>query len=452
MRTKNRARPRLLIVDDEKHLRSSLASWFGDEGYAVDTACDAKQAVALLREHQPEIILLDVRMPDGDGLDLQQQIVELTPDATVIVMTAYASVSSAVRALKQGAYDYVIKPFNPEELSHLVAKAAERYALIRENRELRRQLRASEPDLIHQESSPLARVIDEAIQVAPTDTSVLLSGESGTGKELVARLIHARSPRCEQPLVVVNCGALAEGVLESELFGHERGAFTGAVAQRQGRIEQADGGTLFLDEVGDMPPKVQVDLLRVLQERNVTRVGGNSVIPVDFRLIAATHRDLQQEVGAGHFRADLFYRISVFGITLPPLRQRPQDIACLADHFRQRFAEQMGRRITAIAPAALALLQRHQWPGNVRELQNAIERAIVVCRGETIEVQHLPFGGAAPTVPRHDLSLATIERQHIEAVLTGAEFNISRAAKLLGIDRVTLYNKLKRYGIDRPAK
>jgi two-component system response regulator HydG len=356
-------------------------------------------------------------------------------------------VETAVQALKEGAYDYVVKPFDPEELSRLVRKAAERYYLLAENRSLRERLEAATPKLVTAGTGPMGEVLELVEQVAPTETSVLVTGESGTGKELLARLIHSKSQRRSGPLVAVNCGALAEGVLESELYGHERGAFTGAVARRRGKLELAQDGTLFLDEVGDVPPKVQVDLLRVLQERTVTRVGGDTSIKVDFRLITATHRDLEAERAAGRMREDFFFRINVFRIHVPPLRERLEEVPLLADHFLRQFAAQMGKRIVGFTDAARGALCAHRWPGNVRELQNAVERAVVLCKGSHIACEHFPL--AAPPADQ-DLTLNAAEEAHVRRVLATCAFNITHAARVLDIDRVTLYNKMKKYNIDRP--
>ena len=438
---------RILVVDDEQHVRSSIASWFRDEGYQVSMAASGEDALHSIAAEPPDILLIDIKMPAMDGLVLQRKVHDLLPDSTTIMMTAYAAVDTAVQALKDGAYDYIVKPFDPEELSRLVRKAAERYALVREVRALRQRLGATEPEIIAAPDGAMRLVLEQADRVAPTDTNVLISGESGTGKELLARRIHLRSERYLGPLVVVNCGALAETVLESELFGHEKGAFTGAIARRRGKLEQAHEGTLFLDEVADIPPKMQMDLLRVIEERCVVRVGGNASIDTNFRLIAASNRDLEAEVAAGRFREDLFFRIHVFHIHVPPLRDRQEDIPPLAQAFLSRFAEQMNRPIETIAPDAMAALLAHPWPGNVRELQNAMERGVVVCRGRVLLSEHFPFASG----PRkEDLSLAHMEELHVRRVLSTFGFNVSRAASELGIDRVTLYNKMKKYGIRRP--
>jgi two-component system response regulator HydG len=387
-------------------------------------------------------------MPGMDGLELQRRVRELKADCTVIIMTAFAAVETAVQALKEGAYDYIVKPFDPEDLSRLVRKAADRYSLLTEDRALRQRLQAAAPDFVSSGAGPMRQVFELLDQVAPTDTSVLLTGESGTGKELLARLIHARSERRFGAMVVVNCGALAEGVLESELFGHERGAFTGAVARRRGKLELAHDGTLFLDEVGDIPPKVQVDLLRALQEHTIARVGGDATINVNFRLVTATHRDLEAETAAGRFREDFYFRINVFRIHLPPLRERPGDVALLAAHFLRHCNAQMGRRINGFSDEAMAALCAHPWPGNVRELQNVIERAVVLCRGARLEVVHLPFTTAGAA--REDLTLSAAEEAHIRRVLQQIGNNLNLAAKTLGVDRVTLCNKMKRYNIEDP--
>jgi DNA-binding NtrC family response regulator len=438
---------KILVVDDEQHVRNSLACWFREEGYDVQVAAGGREALATLAREGTNILLVDIKMPGMDGLELQHKVRELAPDATVIIMTAYASVETAVQALKEGAYDYIVKPFDPEEVSRLVRKAAERYALMVENRSLRERIESAAAPMITGSSQAMAEVMALVDQVAPTDTSVLITGESGTGKELLARLIHARSNRRFGPFVVVNCGALAEGVLESELFGHERGAFTGAVARHRGKVELANEGTLFLDEIGDVSQKVQVDLLRVLQERTLMRVGGAASISVDFRLVTATHRDLEAEVSAGRFREDFYFRINVFRIHLPPLRERSEDIPALAQYFLTRFADQMSKRIEGFDEGATAAIVAYPWPGNVRELQNAIERAVVLCRGNRIEAAHFPFG-AAPS--GRDLTLAGVEDAHIRRVLAACAFNIAQAARELDIDRVTLYNKMKKYGIERP--
>ncbi len=445
--------PHLLIVDDELHVRESLSHWFIEDGYEVSTAASAKEALALLGRQHYDVVITDIRMPGMDGLELQRRIREVDPEVTIILVTAYASVSTAVQALKEGAYDYLVKPFDPEEISRVVEKACEKVRLKEENVALKQRLAGIRHEIVAGSSPAMKRVLELVDSVAPTDATVLIRGESGTGKELIARLIHARSPRSFGPMVAVNCGALPEGILESELFGHEKGAFTGAAGRRKGKLELADGGTLFLDEIGEITPRVQVELLRALEERKITRVGGSQEIPVDFRVVCATNKDLEKAVRDGSFREDLYYRINVFQIEIPPLRERPEDIMPIAEHYLKKYAEAMGRRVTGFSAEARELLMRYPWPGNVRELANAIERALVVCREGEIEPGHLPIASGAArehTGDDGDLSLRAMERRHIARVLQLEGFNITRAARTLGIDRVTLYNKIKKYGIERP--
>ena len=439
---------RIFIVDDEPIVRESLGAWFRAEGYVVELASSAKQALERLATSDPDIFLLDIKMPGMDGIELQKKIHEAKPEATIIIMTAYASVDTALAAMKQGAYDYIIKPFDPNDLEHLVRNAIERRHLVTENRDLKARLDEMSPfSEIIGESPAMRRVLEQVSIVARSDTNVLTRGESGTGKELIARALHAASERRFLPIVVVNCGALSEGVIESELFGHEKGSFTGALYRRKGKFEMADGGTLFLDEIGDISLKTQVDLLRVLEEKKIVRVGGNVEIPVDFRLVAATNRTLEAMVAEGKFREDLYYRLNVFSIAIPPLRERREDIAPLAYSFLARFARSLNRPVTRISPEAMALLAGYDWPGNVRELQNAIERAVLVCRGPEVTPGDFPFHSAKAAPPGK--SLAEVERLHVKRVLDESGWNITRAARLLEIDRVTLYNKIKRYGLER---
>ncbi len=446
--------PNLLIVDDELHVRESLGHWFSEDGYEVSTASSGKEALATLGRQHFDVVITDIKMPGMDGIELQRHIHETDPDVAVLVITAYASVSTAVQALKDGAYDYLVKPFDPEELSRVVEKACEKIRLSEENVALKQQIASAAPKLVTGTSREMQRVMELVESVAATDATVLVRGESGTGKELVARLIHTQSPRAFGPLVAVNCGALPDGLLESELFGHEKGSFTGAAGQRKGKLELADGGTLFLDEIGEIPAKVQVELLRALEDHKITRVGGTQEIKIDFRIICATNRDLEEAVREGTFREDLYYRINVFEIDIPPLRDRPEDILPIAEHFLKKFSSAMGRRVTGLSPSARVLMLKYQWPGNVRELANAIERALVVCREKEIGPQHLPIltrstsqDGGDPD----DLSMQAIERSHILRVLKLNEFNVTHTAKALEIDRVTLYNKMRKYKIERPT-
>ena len=446
------AKPHILVVDDEKVVRESLYEWFAEDGYPVETADSGRQALQKLQESSRDILLIDIKMPGMDGLELQQKAKEIAPEAAIIIMTAYASVDTAVQALKEGAYDYITKPFDPEDLEHLVNKAAERQQLVRENLQLREKIEAVSEDVgeIIGTSPEIQQVCETIRTVAPTDTTVLISGESGTGKELVARAIHRASPRRQMPLVTVNCAGLPEGLIESELFGHEKGAFTGAQYRRKGKFELADGGTIFFDEIGDISPKTQIDLLRVLEEKIITRVGGNQPIQVDFRVIAATHRDLARAVEQETFRLDLFYRLNIFTIPLPPLRQRRADIPLLAQNFLEKAARDIGRPTCGISKPAMELLQTYSWPGNVRELENLIERAVVLQRGEKIQPQDLPLTPPEQPPSPGELSLSEMEKHHIQTVLDQMSGNVSRAARALEIDRVTLYNKIRKYGLTRP--
>ncbi len=444
--------PTLLVVDDELHVRESLSHWFTEDGYEVHTAASAKDALAELGQRRFDVMITDIKMPGMDGLELQRRVREVDAEIAIILVTAYASVSTAVQALKEGAYDYLVKPFDPEELSRIVEKACESVRLREENVALKQRIAGTDPEMVAGSSLGMRRVLELVDSVASTDATVLVRGESGTGKELVARLIHSRSPRVFGPLVTVNCGALSEGVLESELFGHEKGSFTGATARRQGKLELADGGTLFLDEIGEVSPKVQVEFLRALEDHKITRVGGVREVNVDFRVVCATNRDLEQAVRDGSFREDLYYRINVFEIHIPPLRERPEDIMAIAEHYRAKLASAMGRRVLGFTPAARELLLSYPWPGNVRELANAIERALVLCHRGEIEAEYLPI--STRSVDREQtpaaLSLQAMEKQHIERVLRLTSFNVTQTAKKLGVDRVTLYNKMRKYGIERP--
>jgi DNA-binding NtrC family response regulator len=438
----------VLIVDDEAIVRDSLGKWFREEGYTVGTAESTSEALTRMGEQSWDVALVDIKMPGSDGIELQRRLRDVAPDVAVIIMTGYASVETAVQALKNGAYDYITKPFDPDEMAHLVAKAISHRQAQRENIRLREAVaEATRPPELVGQGTAMQRVFEAIATVGPAEATVLVTGESGTGKELVARAIHGASPRRYHPLVVIHCGALTETLLESELFGHEKGAFTGAQYRKKGKFEVAEGGTVFLDEVGDISLKTQTDLLRVLQEHEITRVGGTQPIHVDFRCIAATNRDLAALVEEGKFRADLYYRLNVFNIQLPPLRQRREDIPLLVDHFVRKFGLAMNKRIVRVAPAAMELLQRYDWPGNVRELENAVERAMVLAQEPELgegDFHVAPRAGeAAP------LTLEDVERAHILRVVEQCGGNQTRAAEILDIDRVTLHNKLKHYGWKR---
>jgi DNA-binding NtrC family response regulator len=457
----------ILVVDDELAIRGSLTSWFEEDGFTVDSAAHAQEALGKLQESRFDIVLLDIKLPGMDGMALLKRIRQELPDVVVIMITAFASVETAVQALKDGAFDYVTKPFDPDDLNRLVRNAIKQRALLLENARLKAGLDAlTRVDDIVGDSAAIRRVLELVGTVSATDATVLIRGETGTGKELIARAIHANSPRRYFPIISMNCGAVPDGLLESELFGHERGAFTGASHRRKGKLELANGGTLFLDEVGNVSPRMQMELLRVLESKRFTRLGGSREVEVDFRLVSATNSDLEASVRDGRFREDLYYRLNVFQIDVPPLRERREDIELLARHFLATFRRAMGKQVSEISQTSLALLSDYHWPGNVRELRNVIERAMVVCPGPRIDVEHLRFqfaNGVAPAAARpgqdggageglevpSDASLADVEKAHIERVLKAQDGNISASARVLGIDRVTLYNKIKKYGIER---
>jgi DNA-binding NtrC family response regulator len=445
------ARASILIVDDEKTVRGSLTKWFLEDGFQVGAAENAGEALRQVQAQHWDVILLDIRMPGMDGMELQPRIREIDPLATVIFITAHASVDSAVQALKAGAFDYVTKPIDPDYLSHLVEDAIKQRALLSEDLKLKEQI-AEFPKLdeIIGESAAMQKVFELIDTVSKTDTNVMIRGESGTGKELIARAIHSNSERRFFPIVTIHCGGLPEGILESELFGHERGAFTGAQHRRRGKIELADQGTLFLDDVGSMDMKTQTDLLRVLETKQFTRAGSSEVIDVDFRVICATSKDLERAMNEGSLREDLYYRLNVFSVFVPPLRERKSDIPVLVHYFMKKHARAMAKPIVAISPEAMDLVVRHDWPGNVRELENAIERAIVVGKPPSVQPDDLPFRLSEKNhIPRSG-SLASVEKVHIASILEQNNWNISRSAEILEIDRVTLYNKIHKYGLKKP--
>ena len=438
---------KILIVDDETVVRDSLGKWFSSEGYQARPVAGAREALESIQNAEYDVALIDIKMPGMDGMELQARLREADPELTVIIMTGYASVETAVQALKHGAYDYITKPVDPDELSHLVSNAMEHRRARREVVRLRENLQEVYPSTELIGKAPAMKKVYELIEmVAPTEATVLITGESGTGKEVVARAIHSAGPRRFMPMVTIHCGALTETLLESELFGHEKGAFTGAQYRKKGKFEVADGGTVFLDEISDISLKTQTDLLRVLQEKEIVRVGGNQPIKVDFRCIAATNRNLEELVKAGTFRPDLYYRLHVFCIELPPLRDRREDIPLLVAHFLNKFCMMTSRSVPQISTESLQVLMSHEWPGNVRELENAVERALVVCRGPEIKPADFSFQFQTNGMPT-GRTLEDVERVHIERILRETEHNLSRAARILDIDRTTLYNKLRRYGL-----
>jgi DNA-binding NtrC family response regulator len=443
----------ILVVDDERVVRESLTKWFREDGYQVESAENAAEALKKMQAKKWDIMLLDIKMPGMDGMELHQRIRDVDPSATVIFITAHATVDSAVKALKNGAYDYVTKPVDPDYLTHLINNAIKQRELAIENIRLKDQVTELEKasELIGK-SPQMQRIYKLIESVAQTDTTVMIRGESGTGKELIARAIHNNSGRRYFPLVTLNCGGMPEGVLESELFGHERGAFTGAHYRRKGKLELSDGGTLFLDEVGNIDKKTQMDLLRVIETKQFTRVGGNEVIKVDFRIISATNRDLEHAVKEGIFREDLYYRLNVFTIDVPPLRERAGDLQLLAEYFLKKYSTSMAKPFECFSKDALEKIKTYPWPGNVRELENAIERAIVIGTPPALTATDLPVAlkeTSNNTAPAG--SLEAMERTHIEKVLDEQNWNITRSAEVLKIDRATLYNKIQKFGLKKPT-
>jgi len=442
---------KILIVDDELSVRNSLQAWFQEEGYTVDVAASGKEALTKITERNWDIFFLDIKMPGMSGLDLQEKIKKILPDSTVIIITAYASVDSAITAMKAGAYDYLTKPFDPDYVTLLVRNAVERKKLVHETARLKKSLeKISSAKEIIGKSPEIKRVMDLIKVVSEADSTVLIYGESGTGKELVARAIHANSRRRYHPLVTINCGALPESLLESELFGHEKGSFTGAQYARKGKFEMADGGTIFLDEIGNISPKIQMEFLRVLEDKLFYRVGGSKEREADFRTIAATNKDLAVAMDQGEFRSDLYYRLNVFTIEIPPLRERKDDIPLLAEHFLRIYASDMNKSIGSISTAAMDILMNYNWPGNVRELENAVERAVVVCRGDAIRPEDFPFSIDAPGDATGGSTMESVQKNHIQKILDQTDWNISRAAGILQVDRVTLYNKIKKHDLKKP--
>jgi two-component system response regulator HydG len=441
----------ILVADDEPSARSGMATMLRGEGFEVDVAEDGERALQRVLETSPDVLVTDLHMPGLDGLQLLQSAQEALPELIVILVTAFADVDTAVRAMQGGAEHYLTKPVQFDELLVVIERALERRRLRNETTELRGRLeeRLSFDNIIG--SSPAMQAVFDVIeQVAPSKASVLITGESGTGKELVAQAIHQNSPRAKAPFVKLHCAALAESLLESELFGHEKGAFTGAVGRREGRFKQADGGTLFLDEIGEISPAIQVKLLRFLQERTFERVGGNETVKVDVRIVTATNRDLATEAAGGKFREDLFYRLNVVNIEMPPLRARPSDLLPLATHFLQRFAKENGKRIDGFADDAVERIGSYRWPGNVRELENIMERAVVLCDGAKLTAKHLPAGvGAASrtTVRVPGSTMEEIERNAILATLEACGGRTTQAAQMLDISVRKIQYKLHEYGV-----
>jgi DNA-binding NtrC family response regulator len=443
-------KPRILVVDDETVVRESLKDWLMEDDYEVGLAASGEDAVSMAQEKSWDVILLDLKMPGMDGLETLKRLKKMTPEAEVLMMTAFATIDTAVQAMKEGAFDYLVKPFDPDEIEMHIKKIVEHKELVLENILLRQKLEEKyQYDEIIGKSGAMQEVFELITRIAPTDSTVLITGESGTGKELIAQAIHGNSTRCYMPFIAVSCGALPDSLLESELFGYEKGAFTGAEHTKKGRFEMADKGTIFLDEIGDISLKTQVDLLRVLQQKEFRRLGGEEVIEVDVRILAATNRDIQKAIRENRFREDLFYRLNVISIHVPPLRERKEDIPLLVEAFIRRYCLEMNKEEVKIAPTELKLLLDYDWPGNVRELENVIERALVIGQGKEIAADDLPFSRKELGPEKFPKSLKIMEQMHIERILEETEWNISRAARELDIDRQTLYNKIEKYKITR---
>lgn len=445
---------KIMVVDDELIVRESLAAWLEKEDVIVDRAESGEQAMDLLEKDLYDILFVDIKMPGMGGFALVEKVKKVYPTTVAVIMTAYGTVEHAVQAMKLGAHDFLVKPFDPEGLSLVVTKLLEHRRLLEETQYLREEITRcwGGTDEIIGRSKVMIELFDTIMEIAPSESSVLILGETGTGKELIARAIHAHSKRMGGPFVPINCGAVPETLIESEVFGHEKGSFTGAHRPKKGLIEVAERGSLFLDEIGEITPKMQVDLLRVLQDKTFYRVGGVDPIHADFRLISATHRELGQEIAQGKFRQDFFYRINVITLRVPPLRERREDIPLLAAYFLKRVARETNRQVDAINDQAMKILVDHDWPGNIRELENVVERAVVTSRKRMIGPEafaYLSPRAVCEQTNSQPRSLQEAEILHIRRILDEEDWNITRAAKALEVDRSTLHKKIHKYGLQR---
>jgi DNA-binding NtrC family response regulator len=441
----------IMIVDDEEIIRESFLHWFEKLGHLVEAASSGAEALEKLEKSPFEVLFVDIKMPGMDGIELLGKVKEEYPETIVVIITAYGSIETAVKAMKMGATDYLLKPFKPEQLSLVLEKVAHQRKLISEYEYVKGRLdEITRFDNIVGQSPPMQKVFDLIPEVAQSDSSVLLVGETGTGKELVAKAIHAKSDRSHLPFIAINCGAIPDTLLESELFGHQKGAFTGATHPRKGFIEVVSGGTLFLDEIGEISPKMQIDLLRVLEEKKITRIGDRQSMDVDFRLISATRRDLEKEVTEGVFREDFFYRINVITIHIPPLKKRKGDIPLLVEHFLQKYSHETIKRVDRVSRDTMELLKSYEWPGNVRELENAIERAVVLSKSRTLGKEDFGFLRTASSPLPKPRSLREMEKIYVQQILEDCDWNITNASKILGINRVTLHKMIKRLNLKRP--
>ncbi len=438
----------IMIVDDEMIIRESFLHWFEKYGHVVGVASSGVEALEKLETFPFEVLFVDIKMPGMDGIELLERVKTDYPDTTVIIITAYGSIETSVKAMKMGAADYLLKPFKPEQLSLVMEKVSYQKKLASRYNYLKGRLeQITRFDNIIGQSPVMEEIFKLIPDIALSDSSILLTGETGTGKELVAKAIHAKSRRANLPFIAINCGAVPDSLLESELFGHQKGAFTGATHSRKGYLEVVSGGTLFLDEVGEISPKMQVDLLRVLEEKKITRVGNSQPIEVDFRLISATRENLEKKIADGSFREDFFYRINVIKTEIPSLRERKEDIPLLIQHFLEKYSQETTKRVDHVSDQAIKLLKQYDWPGNVRELENAIERAVVLSKSRTLEIKDFSFL-QPPTAPfSRTRSLLEMEQEHILRILEECAWNVTKAAGVLDINRVTLHKKIKRYNL-----
>jgi len=440
----------IMVVDDEEIVRESLFHWFKKYGHMVETASSGFEALDKLENYPFQLLFVDIKMPGMDGIELLEKVKTEYPDTIVIIITAYGSIESAVKAMRIGASDYLLKPFKPDQLSLVMERISHQKKLLFEHDYLKGRLeKITRFDNIIGQSPAMEDIFNLIPEVAQSDSSILLIGETGTGKELVAKAIHAKSRRSHLPFIAINCGALPDTLLESELFGHQKGVFTGATQARKGFLEVVSGGTLFLDEIGEISPKMQIDLLRVLEEKKITSIGSREPVDVDFRLISATSRDLGKGITDGSFREDFFYRINVIIIDIPPLKKRKEDIPLLIQHFLEKYGHETTKQVDRVTRDAAELLKRYDWPGNVRELENAVERAVVLSQSRTLGIKDFAFLRSSPAPLSRPLSLQEVEKQHIQQILEEYNWNVTQASKALEINRVTLHKKIKRFNLER---
>ena len=443
----------IMVVDDEEIVRESFFHWFKKYGHVVETASSAFEALEKLEKYPYQLLFVDIKMPGMDGIELLEKVKQAYPDTIVVIITAYGSIESAVKAMRIGASDYLLKPFRPDQLSLVMERVSQQKKLVSEYNYLKGRLeKIIRFDNIIGQSPAMEAVFSLIPEVAQSDSSVLLVGETGTGKELVAKAIHAKSRRSHLPFIAINCGAIPDSLLESELFGHQKGAYTGATHARKGFLEVVSGGTLFLDEIGEISPKMQVDLLRVLEDKKITSLGSRESVEVDFRLVSATRKNLEKEVVEGTFREDFYYRINVIMIGIPPLRKKKDDIPLLIEHFLEKYSHETTKYVDHVNRDAMELLKHYDWPGNVRELENAIERAVVLSKSRTLGVDDFSFLRPSMVPISSPLSLRKMEKNHIHQILEECNWNVTRAAKILEINRVTLHKMIKRYNLKRPDR